>query len=153
MPLINFARGDLNDVHEMLSDPNVLYGLSDGGAHCGTICDASFPVSTLAIWAKGNRAGRSLPLERLVHGYTQANALAVGWDDRGVVAVGKRADLNVIDLERLELPPPEMTRDLPAGGARLMQRPRGIALTVAGGQVTFEDGVHTGALPGRLVRA
>jgi N-acyl-D-aspartate/D-glutamate deacylase len=153
MPLINYARGSLADVYSMMTAPNTLYGLSDGGAHCGTICDASFPTSTLAIWAKGNRAGARIPVETLVHGLTQRNAAHVGWTDRGVVAPGMRADLNMLDLDALAVPPPELVRDLPAGGGRLVQKPRGIALTICRGEITFEAGVSTGKLPGRLIRA
>lgn len=152
MPLINYARGDLGDVYSMLTAPNTLYGLSDGGAHCGTICDASFPTSTLALWMKGNKAGASIPLEQLVHGLTLRNAAHVGWHDRGALKPGLRADLNIIDADLLALPPPEMIHDLPAGGGRLMQRPRGISLTLCQGVVTFENGMATGALPGRLIR-
>ena len=153
MPLINYARGDLGDVHAMLTAPNTLFGLSDGGAHCGTICDASFPTSTLALWVKGNKAGSAIPLEQLVHGLTLRNAAHVGWHDRGALKIGLRADLNIIDTDALALPPPEMIHDLPAGGGRLMQRPRGIALTMCEGIVTFENGTASGALPGRLIRA
>jgi N-acyl-D-aspartate/D-glutamate deacylase len=153
MPLINYARGSLADVYSMMTAPNTLYGLSDGGAHCGTICDASFPTSTLAIWAKGNRAGARIPVEVLVHGLTQRNAAHVGWTDRGVVAPGMRADLNILDLDALAVPPPELVKDLPAGGGRLVQRPRGIALTMCRGEITFEAGAPTGKLPGRLIRA
>jgi N-acyl-D-aspartate/D-glutamate deacylase len=153
MPLINYARGSLADCFAMMTAPNTLYGLSDGGAHCGTICDASFPTSTIAIWARGNRAGNSIPLETLVHGLTQRNAAHVGWADRGVVAPGYRADLNLIDLDNLSVPPPELIHDLPAGGGRLVQRPRGILLTMCAGEITFEEGAPTGALPGRLLRA
>jgi N-acyl-D-aspartate/D-glutamate deacylase len=153
MPLINYARGSLADCFAMMTAPNTLYGLSDGGAHCGTICDASFPTSTLAIWARGNRAGSRIPVEELVHGLTQRNAAHVGWTDRGVVAPGMRADLNILDMDALAVPPPELVRDLPAGGGRLLQRPRGIVLTICRGEVTFEAGAPTGALPGRLVRA
>lgn len=153
MPLINYARGSLNDVHAMMTAPNTLYGLSDGGAHCGTICDASFPTSTIAIWRQGNKAGARIPIEQLVHGLTQRNAAHVGWMDRGVVAPGYRADLNILDLEALSVPPPKMVHDLPAGGGRLLQRPRGILLTLCAGVPTFEQGEPTGALPGRLLRA
>jgi N-acyl-D-aspartate/D-glutamate deacylase len=153
MPLINYARGSLSDVHAMMTAPNTLYGLSDGGAHCGTICDASFPTSTLAIWAKGNRAGARIAVEELVHGLTQRNAAHVGWTDRGVVVPGKRADLNILDMDDLAVPPPELVRDLPAGGGRLVQKPRGIAMTICLGEITFEAGAPTGKLPGRLIRA
>lgn len=153
MPLINYARGNLDDVHAMLSAPNTLFGLSDGGAHCGTICDASFPTSTLAIWARGNKAGHAVPLESLVHGLTLRNARHVGWHDRGALKPGLRADLNIIDLGRLGLSPPRMVHDLPAGGGRLLQTPRGIDLTLCRGVVTFEAGEATGELPGTLLRA
>jgi N-acyl-D-aspartate/D-glutamate deacylase len=153
MPLINYARGSLDDVHAMMTAPNTLYGLSDGGAHCGTICDASFPTSTLAIWAKGNKAGHSIPLEALVHGLTLRNAAHVGWHDRGRVVPGLRADLNIIDMAMIAVPPPHMVHDLPAGGGRLIQRPRGIDLTLCRGVATFEGGEATGALPGMLLRA
>jgi N-acyl-D-aspartate/D-glutamate deacylase len=153
MPLINYVRGSLDDVHEMLTAPHTLYGLSDGGAHCGTICDASFPTSTIAIWSRGNRSGRRIPLPELVHGLTQRNALHLGWMDRGVVAPGYRADINIIDLDQLSVSPPHMVHDLPAGGGRLLQNPNGILLTICDGVVTFENGTATGALPGRLVRA
>jgi N-acyl-D-aspartate/D-glutamate deacylase len=153
LPLVNYARQNLDDVHSMLTAPNTLFGLSDGGAHCGTICDASFPTSTLAIWRRGNKAGKAIPLETLVHGLTQRNALHVGWRDRGVIAPGLRADLNLLDPDALALPPPEMVHDLPAGGGRLLQRPRGFHLTMCAGRVTHEGGEATGDLPGRLIRA
>ena len=137
----------------MMTASNTLYGLSDGGAHCGTICDASFPTSTIAIWRQGNKAGARIPIEQLVHGLTQRNAAHVGWMDRGVVAPGYRADLNILDLEALSVPPPKMVHDLPAGGGRLLQRPRVILLTLCAGVPTFEQGEPTGALPGRLLRA
>lgn len=152
MPSVNFAAGNLDDVHAMMASDAALYGLSDGGAHCGMICDASFPTTAMTLWPRGNRAGLSFPLERLVHGYTQRNARHVGWHDRGVLAEGYLADLNVIDLGALALPPPEPVYDLPAGGMRLMQHARGYRWTVKSGQVTRRDGQFTGALPGRLVR-
>jgi N-acyl-D-aspartate/D-glutamate deacylase len=152
MPLINYARGDLADVYGMMTGRHVLYGLSDGGAHCNTICDASFPTSTLALWSRGDKAGRQIPLEQLVHGYTQRNACHVGWFDRGVIAPGYLADINLIDLEKLTLRPPELTQDLPAGGARLMQTSPGYVMTLKRGVPTFEASRHTGATPGRLVR-
>jgi N-acyl-D-aspartate/D-glutamate deacylase len=149
---INYAHGNLDDVHAMMSEDFALFGLSDGGAHCGFICDASFPTTTVGFWPRGNRAGRSIPLEAVVHGYTQRNARHVGWSDRGVLAPGYLADINVIDYDALALPPPDAVHDLPAGGMRLLQRARGYRWTIKRGQVTFEDGVPTNALPGRLVR-
>ncbi|QNE32085.1 amidohydrolase family protein [Sphingomonas sp. NBWT7] len=152
MPLINYANGNLDDVHGMMTGDHVLYGLSDGGAHCGTICDGSFPTTTVALWSRGNKAGLSTPLERLVHGYTQKNAAHVGWYDRGVLAPGYLADLNVIALDDLALAPPEIVQDLPAGGTRLLQQPRGYRWTVKSGVPTFERGQWTGRTPGRLLR-
>ncbi len=152
MPLINYARGDLDDVHGMMSGARTLYGLSDGGAHCGTISDASFPTTTIGLWSKGSKSGRRFPLETLVHGYTQRNARHVGWRDRGVIAPGYLADLNVIDMEALALSPPEIVHDLPAGGTRLVQKARGYEWTIKSGEVTFERGEWTGATPGALLR-
>ena len=152
MPLINYIRGDLEDTFGMMTADHTLYGLSDGGAHCGTICDGSFPTTTLALWSRGSKTGRTIPIEALVHGYTQRNARHVGWLDRGVVAPGYLADLNVIDLPNLNLSPPEIVQDLPAGGVRLLQAPRGYRATIKSGTVTFEGGKWTGETPGGLVR-
>jgi N-acyl-D-aspartate/D-glutamate deacylase len=152
MPLINYARGNLDDVHGMMSGPHTLYGLSDGGAHCGAICDGSFPTTTVGLWSRGSKSGLKTPVEALVHGYTQRNAAHVGWRDRGVVAPGYLADLNVIDLDSLALSPPAIVQDLPAGGTRLLQTSRGYRWTVKSGAVTFENGAWTGETPGGLLR-
>lgn len=152
VPALNYAAGNLDDVHEMMSADFALYGLSDGGAHCGMICDASFPTTALAFWPRGNRSGLSIPLEQVVHGYTQRNARQVGWNDRGVLAPGYLADINVIDPDALALRPPTPVYDLPAGGMRLIQHARGYRWTIKRGEVTFANGEPTGALPGRLIR-
>jgi len=152
MPLINYARGDLADVFGMMSGEHTLFGLSDGGAHCGTICDGSFPTTTIALWSQGDKAGRRASLESLVHGYTQRNAAHVGWFDRGVVAPGYLADLNVIDMKDLALSPPRVVHDLPAGGSRLLQTARGYRATIKRGVTTFQNGEWTGRTPGGLVR-
>jgi N-acyl-D-aspartate/D-glutamate deacylase len=152
MPLINYARGNLDDVHGMMTGSHVLYGLSDGGAHCGTICDGSFPTTTIALWSRGSKSGLRAPLEQLVHGYSQRNARHVGWHDRGVLAPGLKADLNVIAIDDLHLAPPEIVQDLPAGGTRLLQQPRGYRWTVKSGVPTFKQGEWTGRTPGRLLR-
>jgi N-acyl-D-aspartate/D-glutamate deacylase len=152
MPLINYARGDLNDVYGMMQGAHTLYGLSDGGAHCGTISDASFPTTTISLWSRGDKRGQKFPLEALVHGYSQRNARHVGWFDRGVVAPGYVGDLNVIDMQTLSLAPPEIVQDLPAGGTRLLQRPQGYRWTIKSGEATFENGEWTGATPGGLLR-
>ena len=152
MPLINYARGNLDDTFGMMTSEHTLYGLSDGGAHCGTICDGSFPTTTIGLWSRGSKSGHSIPLESLVHGYTQRNARHVGWLDRGVVAPGYLADLNIIEMDTLDLSPPEIVQDLPAGGVRLLQTARGYRATLKSGTVTFENGLWTGATPGGLIR-
>ena len=152
MPLMNWSRGDLEDVREMLLSPHAMIGLSDGGAHCGAICDASFPTTALAHWGRDRTRGERLPIELLVHHLTQRTAAHVGWLDRGVVAPGYLADLNVVDFDALALHPPRLVRDLSAGGLRLVQSADGYRLTVKAGAVTFADGEHTGELVGSLVR-
>ncbi len=152
LPLFNFAHGTFDDIHEMITAPNTLFGLSDAGAHCGAICDASMTTSSLAVWSRDRRRGERIPVERIVHGHTQRNAAHMGWSDRGVVAPGYLADLNVIDLGELACHPPMIVNDLPAGGRRLMQTAAGYRATVKSGAVTFVDGEHTGELPGGLLR-
>jgi N-acyl-D-aspartate/D-glutamate deacylase len=125
LPLFNFAHGNFDDIFDMITSPNVLFGLSDAGAHCGAICDASMTTSSLTVWARDRRDGERLPIESIVHGHTLRNARHVGWDDRGVLAPGYRADLNVIDLDALACHPPTIIHDLPAGGRRLMQTAEG----------------------------
>lgn len=152
LPLFNFAHGSFDDIHEMITAPNTLFGLSDAGAHCGAICDASMTTSSLAVWSRDRRRGERIPVERIVHGHTQRNAQHMGWMDRGVIAPGYLADLNVIDLDQLACHPPQIIHDLPAGGRRLMQTAAGYRATVKSGTVTFVDGEHTGELPGGLLR-
>lgn len=152
LPINNYSHGNLDDVHGMMSGPHSLFALSDAGAHCGFICDGSFPTTTLSLWSKGSKSGLKMPLEWLVHGYTQRNAQHLGWNDRGTVKPGQLADLNVIDLSKLSLSPPEIVRDLPAGGTRLMQTAKGYRQTIKSGVVTFEGGKWTGETPGRLLR-
>ena len=150
-PFANYVDGSLDAVGEMLAHPFTVPGLSDGGAHVGTICDGSFPTTLLRMWGRDRDHGR-LPLELLVHRHCQGTAQTVGLLDRGVVAPGYRADLNLIDFERLQERRPEMHYDLPAGGKRLLQRADGYVATIVKGEVTYENGQPTGALPGRLVR-
>jgi N-acyl-D-aspartate/D-glutamate deacylase len=152
LALNNFADGNLDVVREMLTAPNALFGLSDGGAHCNFICDATFPTTSLTLWARDRARGPRLPLEHLVHHQTQRPAAHVGWRDRGVLAPGYLADLNVIDLDRLQLHRPYIKADLPAGGTRLLQAATGYRFTVKSGSVTFVDGESTGEFPGRVVR-
>jgi len=150
-PIYNYASGNLDAVAEMLHHPRTLFGLSDGGAHVGTICDGSFPSFLLAHWVR-DRAERKLPLEKAVHMLTGANAAWTGFADRGVLAVGKKADVNVIDLQGLDLLPPRLEHDLPAGGKRFLQDAKGYRATIVSGVVVAENGQLTGARPGRLVR-
>lgn len=150
-PLFNFAAGQLDHLAELLCHPRTFVGLGDGGAHCGAICDASVPTWLLSHWAR-DRARGTLPLAQVVHQQTRRTALAYDLADRGLLAPGLRADVNIVDPDRIGLEAPRMVWDLPAGGRRLVQAARGYAFTVAGGRVTFEEGVHTGALPGRLLR-
>ena len=147
----NYARGNLDDVKEMLEHPYTIPGLSDGGAHVGTICDGSFPTTLLGHWARDRgEAGLSLPF--VIQRQSRDTARAVGLNDRGVLAPGYRADINVIDMHALRLHPPKMLFDLPAGGRRLVQRADGYRHTIVGGQETYRNGEPTAALPGRLVR-
>jgi N-acyl-D-aspartate/D-glutamate deacylase len=135
-----------------LKDPNVLLGLSDGGAHYGMICDAALPTYLLTHWVTHADPAKRLELPRAVRMLASDTARAVGFEDRGRIAAGMKADLNVIDLERLRLHAPRPVYDLPAGGRRLVQDAAGYDVTIVSGQVTYRAGQHTGALPGRLVR-
>jgi N-acyl-D-aspartate/D-glutamate deacylase len=152
IPLMNYARGDLDDVREMLTSPNALFGLSDAGAHCNSICDGTFPTTAITHWTRDRTRGERLPLEQVVHHQTQRTAAHVGWTDRGVIAPGRLADLNVIDIDRLTLRAPRLVADLPAGGTRLLQSAEGYVATVKRGEVIARDGDLTGARPGRLQR-
>jgi N-acyl-D-aspartate/D-glutamate deacylase len=150
-PLSNYAHGNLGTVREMMQHPNTLLGLGDGGAHVGVLCDASALTYGLTHWTRDRATGR-FPLEWMVRRLTRDNAHAIGLHDRGVLAPGYRADINVIDYNGLRLRTPEVVYDLPSGGRRLMQRAEGYVATIAGGQPVWRDGAPTGALPGRLVR-
>ena len=152
MPLIGYANGSLEPIREMMLHPQAVFGLSDGGAHCGLICDASMPTFLLTHWARDRKRGERIPLEMLVERQTRRTARFYGMEDRGVVAAGMKADLNVIDFEKLHIHVPEMVYDLPAEGRRLVQKVDGYRYTICSGQVIYEDGQATGALPGKLVR-
>ena len=135
----------------MLVHPHTVPGLGDGGAHVGTICDGSFPTTLLQYWGRDRDHDR-IPLPFLVQRHCRDTARTVGLLDRGVLAPGYRADLNVVDFDRLRLRKPEIVHDLPAGGRRLLQRADGWRHTIVAGQETYHDGQATEALPGRLVR-
>lgn len=148
-PIYNYASGTLSEVGEMLRHPHAMLGLGDGGAHVGTICDASFSTYLLAHWVRDRG---ELPLERAIHKLTGEPAAWLGLHDRGLLRVGRRADLNVIDLPALALHRPHLVRDLPAGGKRFLQAATGYRATVVRGEVIARDGVLTDARPGRLAR-
>ena len=151
-PLGGYLGYNFDFFRKNMQHPNVLFGLSDGGAHCGVIADAGMPTFILTHWARDRVKGERFALEFLVRKLTRDTALAYGMADRGLLKPGLLADVNVIDFDRLRLYRPEAVYDLPAGGRRLVQRADGYRYTVKSGAVTFEDGEHTGALPGSLVR-
>ena len=148
----NYAEFNLDCCRDMILDERTVIGLGDGGAHVGTICDASFPTSLLSHWGRDRTRGEQIDLETLVKSQTLDTARAVHLDDRGVLAPGFKADINVIDFDNLQVRVPEIVHDLPAGGARLQQRADGYLANVVSGEVTYENGEATGALPGRLIR-
>ncbi len=152
LPFFNYAEANHDAIREMFLHPAGVSGLSDGGAHCGMICDASYPTFLLTHWARDRYRGKGLPLEYVVKKQAADTAALFGLNDRGTIAVGKKADINVIDFDHLTLHTPRMAYDLPAGGRRLIQDASGYVATMVSGQVTRRDGKATGALPGRLVR-
>ena len=152
LPIYNYAWENHDAIREMLTHPQSVSGLSDGGAHCGMICDASIPTYLLTHWARDRVRGERLPLEWVVKKQTRDTATLYGLGDRGVLEAGLRADINVIDFDNLRLDSPTMVHDLPAGGRRLLQQAEGYDYTVVAGQVTRDHGVDTEARPGRLVR-
>jgi len=151
-PFLNYAQCDFEPIREMLLHPRTILGLADGGAHCGLVCDAGTPTFLLTHWVRDRARGERLPLEFIVKRQTRETAELYGLHDRGALAPGLLADVNVMDLDRLALDMPEMVFDLPAGGRRLIQRARGYRRTVKRGRVVLQEGEPTGALPGQLIR-
>jgi len=151
-PAANYRDGNLNAVREMLVHPRAVVGLADGGAHYGMICDASFPTYFLTRWARDAGPEQRIALPEAIAALTSAPATLAGLADRGRLAVGLKADINVIDFPRLRVHVPSVAHDLPAGGRRLRQPADGYVATVVSGTVTYRNGKATGALPGRLVR-
>ncbi len=151
-PFLNYTNNNLDVCRELMLDENTVPGLGDAGAHCGLICDGSFPTFLLAHWGKDRTRGEKLPLEWIVKQQCADTAALVGLHDRGMIAPGMKADINLIDFDLLGLEHPEIVFDLPAGGRRLLQRATGYRMTIVSGEVTFEDGEPTGAMPGHLVR-
>lgn len=152
LPMFNYADGNHDAIREMMTHPAAVLGLSDGGAHCSMICDASYPTFLLTHWARDRHRGKKLGLEYVIRKQSHDTAELFGLTDRGVIAIGKKADVNVIDLDALTLHAPRMAYDLPAGGHRLVQGASGYTATIVNGVVTRRDGKDTGARPGRLVR-
>ena len=150
-PIFNYNAGNLDVLRSMLEHPRALCGLGDAGAHVGTICDASFSTFMLTHWARDRAFGR-FPLEQVVHMLSARNAAYLGLRDRGRIALGQRADLNVIDPQRLGVGAPRLVRDLPAGGKRFLQRGLGYVGTWVAGQCVQREGSVSSARPGRLVR-
>lgn len=152
VPFLNYSDGNLDATREMLLDPQSVPGLSDGGAHCGIICDASFPTYLLTHWTRDRRRGEKLTIPFVVAAQSRKTALSVGLSDRGLIAPGYKADVNVIDYDRLHLHPPKVHYDLPVGGRRLLQDVDGYDATIVSGVVTRRHGEATGRRPGKLIR-
>ncbi|MEQ8717637.1 MAG: amidohydrolase family protein [Acidimicrobiales bacterium] len=151
-PLFNYSQENLDVLHDLHRHDLTIMGLADAGAHCATICDGSMPTFMMSFWARDRRRGPTLPLERVVHRQTRATALHYGLADRGLLAAGMRADLNVIDADRIAIGPAELVYDLPTGAPRYLQGAQGYGATVCRGEVVAEADQATGATPGRLVR-
>ena len=151
-PLFNYQTGDLSLVEKMLKHPYTISGLGDAGAHCGAISDASFPTTLVQHWSRDRTRGSKFPLETVIKMQTSETANLLGIKDRGVLEIGYKADINIIDYEGLTLHEPEIINDLPAGGRRLVQKASGYDYTIVSGEVAFIKGEATGALNGRLIR-
>jgi N-acyl-D-aspartate/D-glutamate deacylase len=151
MPLA-FKDYSFDSLRPLLMDSATILSLSDGGAHCGVICDAGMPTYLLTHWVRDRQRGARIPIELAVKRQTKDTAELYGMRDRGVLAPGMKADLNLVDFDNLRLHPPEMVFDLPANGRRFVQRADGYKYTIVSGEVTYEDGEATGAMPGKVVR-
>jgi len=151
-PLFNYADGNLDVLHTLHTHPLTKMGLSDAGAHCGAICDGGMPTFMLSFWTRDRRRGAKMSIEHVVRRQTSDTAAFYGMHDRGILAPGYKADVNIIDYDALDIGAPELAFDLPAGGRRLIQRASGYDMTLCSGEVIYEQGVPTGALPGKLVR-
>ena len=152
LPLLNYADFNFDHIHEMLQSDRTVLSLSDGGAHCGVICDASFPTYLLTHWVRDRTRGKRITLEQAIKRQCHDTARLYGLADRGTLTPGMRADINVIDMEALSIDAPQVVYDLPAGGRRLIQRASGYRHTFVAGTETFRDGQSTGAKPGKLIR-
>ena len=151
-PITNYVDGNLNACAEMMQHPNTVMGLGDGGAHISIICDSATTTHTIVHWTRDRARGPRMSLPWIIQRLTRDPARAIGLNDRGLIAPGYKADLNIIDYDRLKILPLQVQYDLPAGGRRLMQRAEGYVATIVSGVVVSENGIPTKALPGRLVR-
>ena len=151
-PLFNYQPGDLSLVEKMLKHPYTISGLGDAGAHCGAISDASFPTTLVQHWSRDRDRGEKLPLKTVIKMQTSETASLLGINDRGILEEGYKADINIIDYEKLTLHEPEIINDLPAGGRRLVQKASGYDYTIVSGAVAFIKGEATGVLNGKLIR-
>ena len=149
---LNYGESSLDPAKEMMEHPNTILGLGDGGAHCGSICDGSFTTHMLTHWTRDRKRGEKLELPWVIKAHCRDTAQAVGLNDRGILAPGYKADINIVDLKKMQLRKPEVHFDLPAGGRRLMQYADGYVATIVNGVPIYLDGESTGARPGRLVR-
>jgi N-acyl-D-amino-acid deacylase len=152
LPMLGYVDRNLDATAEMMRHSNSIYGLADGGAHCGMISDASIPTFLLTHWARDRSRGERIPIEELVENQTRRTARCFGLEDRGVIAPGMKADINVIDFENLRIHAPKIAYDLPAGGKRFLQEITGYHSTICSGEVIYRHGKATGRLPGRLIR-
>lgn len=152
LPLLNYADGNLDFLEALQESDDTVNSLSDGGAHCGTICDAASPTFMLQHWVRDRKRGKRISLENAVKRQCRDTAVLYGLEDRGVLAPGYLADLNIIDLDKIKLGKPWLAFDLPAGGKRLLQKADGYVCTIKSGQVTFKNGECLGVYPGGLIR-
>ncbi|MFT5692682.1 MAG: N-acyl-D-amino-acid deacylase [Oceanicoccus sp.] len=152
LPMLGYVDNNLDATAELMRHPNSIYGLADGGAHCGVVSDASIPTFLLTHWARDRSRGDRIPIEELVHNQCCKTAQCYGLEDRGVIAVGMKADINVIDFQNLHIHAPKMVYDLPAQGKRFVQEITGYHTTICSGQVIYRQGKPTGNLPGKLIR-
>ena len=151
-PLVNYTDGNFDAIREMMMHPKAIMGLSDGGAHCGVICDVSMPTFMLTHWVRDRKRGERVPLEWMVRKQTSETASLYGLNDRGLIKAGYKADINIIDFENLKILSPRMVYDLPTDARRLIQKAEGYRMTICSGEIIFENGKETGALPGKLIR-
>jgi len=151
LPFANYVENSLDYVPGMIRDPNAIIGLGDGGAHYGMVCDSTYTTFLLSYWTR-DRKGERISLPQAISKIARETAAAIGLNDRGVLVEGGKADINVIDYDRLQLSAPWVSHDLPAGGKRVTQSARGYTATIVSGEIVLRDDQDTGNRPGKLVR-